>query len=504
TTYESLGSTADAINMLEDLGGDLESEAGQEVADNLFERGRILNASFRYPEAAHELDLAMNMYRSNAAGSAPWGPVGLALAWSWYSMGDMDQAASLILESIPRTSQSENAEALGQAYNSLANIFREREDFTQMAIYRGKQGDLASSNQQRTEFAFESAMDAWRRGGSYSREVRDWLIRTRQEAIASGNKLSAQRADLYLCLLKIEQEGRDGCTAGEVSRPHEALSNSGVPGLAIESDFVTAKILRREGREADALVVMERLIEEILVLRQTLPGVLGAWYWQTKGDIFDEYMSITLAQSAAGGSKPVDGKRVLLALHHIRSIESDQQSTGGINSLTPAALDQVLASLAPDESVLTYYLGDTANYVLIGTSKTVSMLKLSGSASLSDRLSALREQIQKGSVSVLPELEKMGRDILGPVENRLTKKIYLLPAGALNGFPFDALRLHGHFIAENHQVVNLMNLSSADAFHPSLPGNFLDSVFLAGNPRASQDLFSYDLQVSPEISAVTN
>jgi CHAT domain-containing protein/tetratricopeptide (TPR) repeat protein len=551
TTYESLGSTADAINMLEDIGGDLERVTGQELTDNLFERGRILNASFRYPEAASELDLALNLHRSDAANSAPWGPVGLALAWSYYSMGDMDRAASLILESIPRTPQSLNADALGQAYDSLANIFRDQGDFTQMAIYRGKQGVLARTVQQRSELAFESAKDAWHRGGSHSREAQDLLIRARQAATAAGDMLSGQRADLYLCLLKIEQEGRGGCTAAEVSRQHGALKNSGLPKLAMESDFVTAKILRREGRNGDALAVMERLIEEILLLRQALPGVLGAWYWQTKGSIFDEYMAITLEASAADGLRPVDGKRVLLALIHIRLIESDQLSPGneylersqgddlrsliarrgaatgkeaeilavqankalqtiprtmarGINPLTPASLDQILARLKPDESLLTYFLGDSGDYVLIGAGKGVSMLRLPGTPSVSDRLIALREQIQKGSASLLPKLDSMGRDLLGPVANRLTRKILLLPAGALNGFPFDALRLEGRFLAENHEVVNLMGLSITSALHSSLPPNYRDSVFLAGDPQASQELFNYEVRISPEISAVTD
>jgi CHAT domain-containing protein len=551
STYESLGSTADAIGMLEDIGGDLEGDAGQEVTENLFERGRILNASFRYPEAAEELEQALNLHRSNTAGSTPWGPVGLALAWSWYSMGEMDQAAGLILESIPRTAQSQNADALGRAYSSLANIYRERGDFPQMTIYRDKQGLSAGSGRQQMEFAFESAMDAWRRGDSHAGEAQTWLIRYRQEARAADDSLAAQRADLYLCLLNIEQQGRDGCASGEVSRLQAALGNSGWPKLAMESDFVTAKILRRQGRDDDALAVMERLIEQIHRFRQVLPGVLGAWYWQTKGDIFDEYMASAIARAAPSGSRAVDGKRVLLALDHIRLIESEKQAPGGvslesaqdealrsliarrelatgtgaatlalqankalqailgktgggISSLTPAALDRMLAGLTPDESILTYYLGDSAGYVLIGAGESVSILKLSGSSNLSDRLVALRERIQRDSTSLLPQLETLGRDLLGPVANRLTKKIYILPAGALNGFPFDALRLKGKFIAENHQVINLMSLSTADALHPSPPANFRESVFLAGNPQTRQELFSYEVRASPEISAVTD
>jgi len=543
--YESLGSNADAIELLEDIGVALDSDENQEVTDNLFEKGRILNASFRYPEAADELSQALNLLQSGSAGSASRGAVGLALAWSYYSMGDLNQAVNLLMESIPGTVQTQNAEALERAYRSLANIYRERENFEQMLLYRGKQRALARSSQQRIGLFFESAMDTWHRDGSRSREARALLDRMRQASMESGDRVSAARADLYLCLLNIEQAGRDACAQLDLSRLHAVLESSGIPKLAMESEFVRAKILRRAGRVNDALVGMDRLIGDILRLRWSLPGVLGAWYWETKDAIFDEYMAMTLAQSAT------DGKRVLLALNRIRSVESDrlfdskgnpaddqddalrsliarrEDATGAeadtlaaqINevmlniSATPAgparplslaSLDRILAGLSQDESLLTFHLGEDAAFVLIGTSKAVSMFKLPGSLALPDRLNRLRDQIQGGSESVLPALDALGRDMLEPVARYLTKKIYVLPAGALTGFPFDALRLKGRFIAESHQVVNLMGLSTVQALHPPLTSDFMERVFLAGNPRTSQELFSYDVQVSPEISAFTD
>jgi len=66
------------------------------------------------------------------------------------------------------------------------------------------------------------------------------------------------------------------------------------------------------------------------------------------------------------------------------------------------------------------------------------------------------------------------------------------------------LRLEATFLAERHVVVNLQSLAGASLSAPALPPDFGNRVFLAGNPQAGQDLFSYDIQVSAEISAVTD
>jgi CHAT domain-containing protein len=549
--YETQGSTSGAIEMLEDIGSDLESDAGQELADNLYEKGRIFNSNYRYPEAAAELARALRLQRSNTA-LRPWGPTGLALAWSYYSMGDMEQAASLILESIPRTPLASNAGALARSYDSLAHIYRDREQYQQMSQYREKQEGLIETDTLRAGFLFESAMDAWSREGSRSRQAHDLLVQSRQLALASGYALAGHRAALYLCLLGIEQKGRGACTAASVRQAHESLRNSGIPRLALDADFVKAKILRREGKVQPALAVMEALIEEILFFRQTLPGLPGAWYWQNKVEIFQEYIAITLSQSGSDANRVVDGRRVLLALDHVRLVDGEERGDGAglaanggqlealrallgqretvngaeaanlaaqtngelrklqevytpaIRPLNPASLDTLLAGLSREESVLTYYFSGSAAYALVATRKEVSLVKLGGSDQIPGRLDNLREQLNREAPSLLRDLEAMGRLLLKPVAGLLTPRIFLLPSGPLNGFPFDVLRLDGQFLAENHSVVNLMSLAAAAKRRPVLAQDYREKVFLAGNPQAGQELFSYDMPVSTEITALTD
>jgi CHAT domain-containing protein/tetratricopeptide (TPR) repeat protein len=535
--YETQGSTSGAIEMLEDIGSDLASDAGQELTDTLYKKGRILNSNYRYPEASAELGQALRLQRSTAM-PKPWGPTGLALAWSYYSMGDVDQAVSLILESIPRTPQASNAGAMIRAYDSLAHIYRDQEQYQQMSQYRERQEGLIQSDKHRAGFLLESGMDAWRRDGSGSRAAQDLLAQSRKLALSSGQSLTGERAALYLCLLSIEQNGRGACTAASVRQSHDALKRSGIPRLALDADFVKVKILHREGKDREALAVMEGLIWEILFFRQTLPGVLGAWYWHNKVGIFQEYMAITL--------RTADGRRVLLALDHIRVVEGAGLAGGGgqdeslcallarretasgtkaadlaaqvdrelrelqqafdpaIRPLDTRSLDKLLAGLAQDESLLSYYFSESADYVLVGNRKKVSLMKLDGSESVSERLDQLRERLDQDAPSVLSELDAMGRRLLRPVTGMLTKRIFLLPAGPLNGFPFDLLRLDGKFLAENHNVVNLMNLAAVAIRRPVLEPGYREQVFLAGNPQAGQELFSYDVQVSAEIAALTD
>ena len=548
--YETQGSTSGAIEMLDDIGGDLNRDAGQEFTDNLFEKGRILNASFRYAEAAIELSQALALQKGNPEAHS-WGATGLALAWSLYSMGEFERAEALMLESIPRTPQSENAAAVARAYSSLANIYRDRGQFRQMEYYREKQGGLVRTDALRAPFLLESGLDSRRREGADSSQARDLITQSRHAASRGGQSRDAQRASMMLCLLSLERNGSGACTAASVAASFQTLAGSGIPWLALEAGRLKAGILHREGRNREALAVMENLVGDILFYRQTLPGVLGAWFWRNKESVFRDYMSINLAL-AGGGGNSADGRRVLLALDHIRLIERDagspdpvtilsreedeslrsllarretaavDEATGlarqlegefdrlrksfspAVAPLQQASLDTLLSGLSGEESVLTYYFASTADYVLLGTQKGVSLRRLGGSGKTGRLLHGLREQIGGPEKTTLSELDAMGRALAGPISEELTAQIYLLPAGALNGFPFDVLRLDGRFLAEKHAVVNLMSLDALANQKPVLSPDYRERVFLAGNPQASQDLFSYDIHLSAEVASLTD
>ncbi len=550
--YETQGAMSGAIEMLDDIGSDLESDAGQQLTDTLFEKGRILNSTYRYPEAAEELHQALELQKADPV-VAQWGPTGLALAWALYSMGDMEGASSLVEESIPRTPLRRNSDALLRAYESLANLNRGQQQYELMDLYRGKQGELSRSDRKRTRFLFESGLDAWSRDGSGSREARDQLAASRRMALASGDKLLAYRAAMNLCLLRAEDEGRGACALADVRSAYDALRNSGIPRLAMDAGLLGVKILYREGSYREAHAKVQNLIREVLFYRQALNGVLGAWYWNNRVSILQAYMDITLARSGGFGGVESDGRQVLLALDHIRLInagdawgvatavvgeeedealrsllarreaaepvdepvltreadtalgELQQTFRPSISPLDGSTLDALLAGLGPDESILTYYFGEAADWVLVASNEGVTMLRLPRSGGLAgSRLAGLNERIGRGGASFLPELDALGRKLAGPVSGMLTNTIYLLPSGPLNGFPFDLLRINGDFLAQRHEVVNLATLASVANRPLRLAPDFSQHVFLAGNPQQDQELFSYDLPLSVEITSLTD
>jgi len=531
--YESQGSTAGAIEMLEDIGTDLDSETGEEFVENLFEKGRILNSTYRFEEASRELQQALTIQKANAA-SGSWGATGLALAWSWFSMGELEKARELILESIPRTELDTHRDALVRAYDVLARIHRDREQFDQVSRYRERQEALLNSDEVRARFLFESAIDRWRKDGSRSSEAVTLMSQSKRLALSSGLNLLTHRAALYECLLILDRSGTGGCSAARVTGPFQALSASGVPWLVQDAGLVRASILNREGERLQARSQMEGVLDDVLFFRQKLPGVMGSWYWLHKKWVFEEYLD-----AASAGS---NGKQALIALDRVRLADSpgtfaDKEEelralfsqaetakepdaaqaadranrqwrnlkrgfTPRISPIDAAGLDRQLSRLSRDESILSYYFGRSSAYALLASRKGVSMVRVADSRTLTGQLYRLRQGWEESNSSQQQYLDALGRTLLQPVSDALTRTIYLLPAGPLNAFPFDALRLKGAFLAENHRVINLMSLAGTSWMGADLATGYRDSVFLAGNPQAGQDLFSYDVTVSAEVTAV--
>jgi CHAT domain-containing protein len=153
---------------------------------------------------------------------------------------------------------------------------------------------------------------------------------------------------------------------------------------------------------------------------------------------------------------------------------------------------------------LSYYFDPAGEYALVASRKGVTLQGLRGTRGAVERLRGSRVSDGGNAIPGLSELDAIGAALLGPVADLLSNRIYLLPSGDLTGFPFDALRLEGEFLAANHTVVKLMSLASVQRRRPLLAADYRGQVFLAGSPQASQELFSYDMPVSAELAALTD
>jgi tetratricopeptide (TPR) repeat protein len=291
TAYEALGRTAGALAMLDEIEGELATvprdDAALELADRLLEKGRLLNSTYLYRDAASELARALELQQANVANRS-WGPTGLELAWAQYSLGRVEEAIALIQEALPRTPPEGNADLLARAYGSLANMHRMRGRFDLAAQARETQGTLVGEGEGRAGLLFETAMDAWQRYGPASREAHEMLRWSRQAAAGEGDRLTEARSALQLCVLEAERGGEQACGEDAVRAAQAVLRDSGVPRLAAEAGLARFRMLRRTGRTADARGEFERLLDELQWYRRMLPGVLGAWYPESRASLARE------------------------------------------------------------------------------------------------------------------------------------------------------------------------------------------------------------------------
>jgi CHAT domain-containing protein/tetratricopeptide (TPR) repeat protein len=557
---EALGRTAGAIEMLDQLAAELaEGELGDtalELADGLFDKGRLLNNNYRYAEAAAELARALELQQS-APRPRPWGPTGLELAWSLYSMGEAEAAAALIRESLPRTPLQDNRELLARAYGSLARISLARGNFGEAGEARRRQADLTEEGTAEANLLFHMAADARLRSGSGSAEAERLLRRSRQSAAAAGDLLAEQRAGLQLCLLTMERDRTATCSGAESDLLYKALREAGLPRLAVEAALARSGILRSQGKTGAAWQEMDGLLEDLYWLRQALPGVLGAWYVEHRASIYRDYLAIAVAVAGPPPRGSGNAAGPLLALERVRMLEAtgalraedrylEAASEDKLRSLlarreavaragsaalggearqalaaarrdcrgcgaperglmTAEQLESLLAGLGRTEAVLAYdFSGSTARALLAGRSG-VRIVELSRSSELSDGLAALREEVVRDpGPGVQGRLDSLGQKLLAPLGDALPQRVYLLLAGPLQGIPFDALRLGGRFLADRHQVVNLAGLSALARRGVAMAPGYRDHVFLAGDPRRERDPFSLEVVISPEVAAVTD
>jgi CHAT domain-containing protein len=356
---------------------------------------------------------------------------------------------------------------------------------------------------------------------------------------------------MWACLSRLEKNGSSACSADDVRSSYETLRNSGIPRFSVESGFLQARILQRAGRSRDALNVISGLLDEMRFYQSSIPGVLGAWYWENRTAVFNEYLAISVSMSSAGAGQFADGRQVLLALERVRMLEDtdnmqlqsqqtafdqsadlraslarleassgpeaemlakqlNKQIEGRLQdyaqnkqSLDSDNLTSLLEGLTAQDSILTYYFAEKSVYLVFANRKGVRMHRLSSAHQIRNRVKAVRETMGlAGADASLALLDALGASLLGPVTGQLTSRIWFLPSGPLNGFPVDALRLKGRYLAQNHQLVNLASLTAVEQGSPQMRAEFRKRIFLGGNPQSNQQLFSYSLSSTAEIDVV--
>lgn len=525
----------------------VEDGAGDELALNLLAQARLLMANYHYGEAFEVLTGALS-YENN---SAIRRQINFELAKIFHETGRLDDAlqylklADINADSKQRRRQNPVVD-VGQGLGTLADTHRMRADYESMQAARRAQGRYQVPTDQ---YLYDQGLDALARAGNRNQQAADYFRKSFEAASKAGHADLKHLSRMHYCA----KTGNAGgiCANSDLKTSYEWLIRAGSPRQATEAMFLRAEVLDRAGRYGEALVVMEQLIDEIHLLRHSLAGVLGAWYWERRELVFETSIRTLVADSKRRSSN--DGAASLLALSKIRFIESysgvelalhgehakndalrallaERAAIGSgtstvalderINSaldklridfrsqfefLTEAGLQRYLRALMNDEMVLTYHLSPAIAQVWVAHKGRVVRRDIANPAALYKNLQAGREGLSsKGLNAFKREMDGLGKRLLTPVADLLKDNVYWISAGPLLGFPVDALRLNGRYLLEGHKVVKLLSFPANPKPQNSLKAGSLQKVFLAGNPQDYSGDYATRLETSEEIRAVTD
>lgn len=270
-----------------------------------------------------------------------------------------------------------------------------------------------------------------------------------------------------------------------------------------EKMYQDAKSLVRQEQRNAAINIMQELMDTVLDLRHSQRGVLGAWYWQRHAQLLESYLDLQMQHPSQDGGAARDALLALSKMRHSEMPVTDTKADFGI--LSKSSLHDFLAGLASDEALLTYHLTPSAAYVWLGRNGKIQQFRLANPRKLYGELQAARKSLaETGGVSLGPTAVTLSTALLGPVAHLLPQRVYLIPSGLLMGFPFDALRVNGSYLAEQHTIINLLSFPVNQDPHASLRWQPPQQVFLAGHPQAFSASFADRLETSAEIQAVTD
>jgi tetratricopeptide (TPR) repeat protein len=552
--YEAQGSVSGAIEMLDQIGVELSSDnAALELAQNLFEKGRILMSRYRYSEAVDVLLEAFSLQENNGAVSQ-LGRTGLALGQAYYGMGRMDQAGKVLQESLARTSVTGQEQSVRDALGVLAAVYRFQGDYSAMSKTRDAQAAYIRSKLWRARHTFERATDQNISVGGSSTAALALFRQSQQMARSSGDTLLQHRALIQLCSHDVaEKASNQACSANNIQRALEFLLAAGIPRYALEARFAESTMYRKQGRLDDAIDSMGGLVGEIRYFREVLPGVLGGWYWENRDRIFSEYMSQVLRKARVGGKGSVDGIQPVLTFERLSAINTSDnravnahtgqekdldsirswlaavdEASSGAGSLSPAPLKENLLDKSrtefylsrPDLTIeklnglinhlpqgagfLSYYFSADATHAIYAGKSGIRAISLPRSSEILSSLKRLSQGRATGSGFDQQELKILGDLLLRPLAKWLPELIYFMPAGPLNGVPLDLLLLDGDYLASRHRVINLISIAALDGTLAQVDTGNIDTFFLAGDPEAKRDVFDYEQTMSAEIRTVTD
>lgn len=537
--HGSRGDVAASSQVLQAIESQLtEDGADDELAQNLLAQGRIFNRTYRYREAQQVLRQALEFEHNSLTRSQ----VRLELAVASYALGDLDDAYAQARSAVTRAGDGSFRRAtsvldVGRGMNIMAGVQRARGERSAMQQTRDAQRAYLETSVQKTQWAWERAQDELAFGRSSS--AAPWLRQVGIEATTAQAAPYRQLARLWLCRL-----GSD-CTSGTARAAYDALGAIEIPRYRVSGTWAYAGWLANSGQRAAALEAYESLLDELIFLRFSVPGVLGDWYWRrslllvedalellrANGDPERHLLGLARAQwlsaTADDLGMPFDATSAGLDRDAFRASLADRELPGpGVNSsevnaglaaefgrgrlafreamgfLGDAGLKRWLEGLEQGEAVLAFDLEGKQVYALLGTRSGVQRLALGTAAEFSDWPELLRGAERLGDESFAAQLDTWGQRLLEPLDGRLPERVYLAASGTLAAAPFEAMTVRGKRSFERRQLVRLASFPARPGAAERLQPSRSPGVFLAGQPQDFSPGFLERLDAGRELQTV--
>jgi CHAT domain-containing protein/tetratricopeptide (TPR) repeat protein len=528
---EIRGQTKEAIETLLRLQSELTVQNDPlELEHVLNLLGRYYLKLYQFPQALEALTRALENAQ-NRRDAENRGRSRLLLGLAYREMGEADKSRVNLRLSIPDLQLSRNGRGLKQAWALSADINRLHQRFAAMAADRARQEQYLATDFDRADWLASKARDA-EAGQDFVSAI--WWYRRSEQLFASTIYWRlGQLALLHACVLETRQHALASCSVETLAPAHQAIQALQASVPALEGKYLWAQLQALAGHTDAARALMTELVDDIRFYRNSLPGVLGAWYWDARKTVFDFYMELHL-ESAAGQDDRAHAS--LAALIRLRNTEFSaagdpiaaplldpvKTSAGDIRALiaqreraeTTQALEaaqrnidqfllasahasrraapqaeagkfqQQLEHLPADWSFLTYYFSAQQAYAWTGSAAGLKLHRLGSGKKTGKLIARARAGIRTvNSHSIGTELAELGARLIAPIQAELKPNILFLGAGELNDFPLEALTIQGELMLRNHRIVHVMSGLDLDRAVAGLGRPFTPrKIFLAGNP----------------------
>lgn len=520
------------------------------MQDNPAEREHLLGLLgnyylklYRFPEALEALNEALQL--SNAMGSgATRGLNHVRLGRVYREMGQPDKARALAEAAIPDLESVQDQRALRQAHRLLADGYRLAGDFDAMQQERLREQVLLGTDLDRAEWLYSHAKDA------LARAVPLQAAEAFRSSAGAFDKIGftawSELARLNACAAEGADRVSDGCSIEALQPRYDRIQGLQLSAPVLRSRFAWARLLAAQGRPAAAREQVRDLIDDIGFYRRELPGVLGAWYWDARQQVFDFYLQLLMdTPDEPGNGNP----GALLALDRLRNaataaVADAQPSADPADSLrallarrdragSPAELVQAqrlidrelarrlppaptlpeakvneflsqLAALPTDWSLLAYYLAGTRATAWVGNRYGLQQVDLGPTGPLLEQIERVKSSLRVyNEPSLEADLADLGEALLEPVRSGLRFNVMVAGGGMLGDLPMEALLIDGRPLLEKYQLLYVQSVAqptatvqrAAAAVRPR-------KLFLAGAP-GSDDVHHGELPgTERELAAV--